>query len=543
MATVSDSRFANLRSLIIEDLPAMRQSMRIQLGQLEITRVDQATTPDDAIRLVRENSYDLIVCDYNLEKETNGQQLLEFFRSQELLPPASMFIMVTAESSYGLVAAAAEFQPDAYLLKPLTAVKLQERIVRLLDKQAALQQITDRMHQKDFAGAAAVCDRVLAIHPKWVTEILKLKGRLLLDIGNIDEARTVYMQALGMRDDLIWARIGLARCDIAAGRPQEAKALVKAVLAQNSQFIPAYDLLAQIARMENDEAAALEALTQSSEVIPSARRSRMVGDAAYRIGKLEQAQAAFDKAVKHTKGSLTAQPSDLLALAQVHVDKGDADAALKLLSDVPRAFASASGFGATQAAVRAQAYVKLGDHAAADKAFIAAKNLAQGARADNATLALAKAAFSIGLDAEGADILSAAVKSDHENQSLVSMARKVLADTGNEAMAKDIIDKSVNHSMAIVAEAEALMRSARPDESLAKLEEALQSMPENTGMLLAAAQLHLLWMSQKGLHREYVARVNGYLAKLDELMPGSERVAKMYRFLRETLVNIASKRS
>ncbi len=47
-------------------------------------------------------------------------------------------------------------------------------------------------------------------------------------------------------------------------------------------------------------------------------------------------------------------------------------------------------------------------------------------------------------------------------------------------------------------------------------------------------------MSQKGLDRTYVERVNGYLAQLDVLMPNSERVAKMYRFLRETLVKVAN---
>jgi DNA-binding NarL/FixJ family response regulator/lipopolysaccharide biosynthesis regulator YciM len=541
MATVSDSRFAGLQSLLIEDLPAMRQNIRTQLGQLEIAHVDQATTPDEAIRLVRQNSYDLILCDYNLNRETNGQQLLEFFRSQDLLAPSAMFIMVTAENNYALVASAAEFQPDAYLLKPLTATKLQERILRLLDKQSALLPITERMKLKDLAGAAAVCDRVLASAPKWVTEVLKLKGSLLLEIGKIDEARAVYAQALALRDDLIWAQIGLTRCDIAAGRVQEAKAGVRDVLERNPQYIVAYDLLAQIARVEGNEAAALEALHRSSEVIPSARRSRMVGDAAYQIGDLEQARAAFDNAIKHTKGSLTAHPSDLLALAQVHVDAGDADLALKVLSDAPKTYTATSGFGATQAAVEAQAHVKLGNLAAAEKAFTAAKKMGENVRADTASLALAKAAFSVGRDSEGADILSKAVKADHENKAMVSLARRVLTDTGNESMVADIIDNAVTQSLEIVAEAEALMRSARPDESLAKLEEALQSMPENTGMLLAAAQLHLLWMSQKGLNRDYVARVNGYLAKLDELMPGNERVAKMYRFLRETLVNIARK--
>src|SRR4051812_5520090 len=103
MITLTESRFSNLRSLVVEDLPAMRQNIRSQLGQLDIVHVDQAASPDEAIRLVRENTYDLVLCDYNLNKETNGQQLLEFFRSQNLLPQSAMFIMVTAESGYTLV--------------------------------------------------------------------------------------------------------------------------------------------------------------------------------------------------------------------------------------------------------------------------------------------------------------------------------------------------------------------------------------------------------------------------------------------------------
>jgi len=519
----------------------MRQNIRMQLGQLDITRVDQAATPDEAIRLASGKTYDLVLCDYNLNKATNGQQLLEFFRSRNLLPLSAMFLMVTAESNYALVASAAEFQPDAYLLKPITATKLQERILRLLDKQSALAPITERMKLKDFAGAVAMCDRVQAAAPKWIIDIMKLKSSILLDLGNLEDARAVYTQALGVRNDLIWALIGLAKCDIAAGRLAEAKADVQAVLDKNPQYIAAYDLLAQIAQAEGNNAEVLDALNRSSQIIPSARRSRMVGDAAYQAGDLEQAKAAFDNVIKHTKGSLTAQPSDVLSLAQVHVDSGDAEQALKLLSDVPKTFASSDGFSATQAAVQAQAHVKLGNREAADKAFATAKSMANGMRADTATLALAKAAFSIGLEAEGANILSQAVKADHENKSVVSLARKVLADTGNEALTERLIDAAVNQGMAIVAEAEALMRSARPDESLAKLEEALQQMPDNTGMLLAAAQLHLLWMSQKGLNRDYVARVNSYLGKLDALMPGNERVAKMYRFLRETLVKVAKK--
>lgn len=535
MATILNQRLAHLRSLVIDDMATMRQNIRTQLGQLGIPHVDQAATPDEAISFIRKQSYDVIVCDYNLNRETNGQQLLEFLRSQGILPPSTMFIMVTAESSYDLVASAAEFQPDAYMVKPLTGGKLLERIERLLDKQTALRQVVGRLNLKDVAGAVAECDRAVQAYPKWGLDIMKIKASCLLDLGKPEEASVVYEAALRLRDDLVWAQYGVARCHLAAGELEQARDIAQKVLEANSKYVVAYDLLAKVAEAQGNEHEALEALNKSYEVIPSARRSRMVGDIAYRTGDLEAARTAYDRTLKHTKGSLTAQPSDMLTLAQVHVDAGDAEAALQLLSGAPKHYVESDAFVATQAAVQAQAHMKLGDFESAEHAYKRAKGLADTSRADMAALALAKAAFTLGREEEGSDILSRAVMADHENTRLVSLARKVLKDSGKEDMAAGIVDDALRRVNAIVAEANALMRKAQFDESLQKLEEALQSMPDNTGVLLAAAQLHLLWMSQKGLNLDYVGRVNNYLSKLDTLLPGNERVAKMYRFMRETL--------
>lgn len=541
MSLVPFAHISSLRCLIIDDMPTMRQNIRMHLGQLGVTKVDQAATPDEAIRFVQSGNYDLIICDYNLNKESNGQQLLEFFRTQNLLSPTSMFIMVTAESGYNLVASAAEFQPDAYMLKPLTASRIAERVDRLLEKQHAMRPITEKMKRKDFTGAIAECETVLESAPKWIVEIMKTKGTLLVEQRRIDEAREVYAQALGMRDDLVWAKIGLARCNIVAGQLDDARTIVESVLSANKQFIAAYDLLAQIDEAQGNQEGALTALTRSSEIIPSARRSRLVGEVAYRSGHLEQAKEAFDKVLKHTKGSLTAQPSDLISLAQVHVDSGDPDEALKLLESAPRRYEDSKMFNSAQAAVQAQAYVQLGDTISAQQAFESAKQAAGSEVSDMATLALAKAAFSMGKDDEGAKLIAEAVKSDHENKHLLTLARKVLADSGKAELTETLIDGAIKHCMSIIAEANALMRSAKPDESLAKLEEALASMPENTGVLLASAQLHLLWMSQRGWNDDYVKRVKRYLATLDRLIPGNDRVAKMHKFLRDTLTKVAPK--
>ncbi|CAL61593.2 Putative response regulator receiver protein [Herminiimonas arsenicoxydans] len=539
MATILNSRLAKLRALVVDDMPAMRQNIRSQLGQLGIEQVDQAGTPNDAIKYIRSTSYDVIICDYNLNKETNGQQMLEFLRSQKLLSPTAMFFMVTAESSYDSVASAAEFQPDAYMVKPLTGGKIADRIERLLDRKQALKPITDRLQKKDLAGAIAECDRVLKIEPKWIVDILKTKAGAALELGQNDEARRSYLQALGLRQDLVWAKLGLARCDQAEGRLEEAKIIVQGVLEKNAQYVDAYDLLAQIAESRGEDQQVLEALNKSYNVIPSARRSRMVGDAAYRVGDLEQARSAYDKALNHTRGSLTAQASDALSLAQVHVDIGQAGNALEILSVAAQDHHEDPGFCSRQAIIAAQAFAALGDMASGKAAFESAKELAADIRADTNTLTLAKAAFCLGMHEEGARIMAKAIKSDHENARLVALARKVLKDTGNETLVEKIVDDAISAGALIVDEATRLMRNGQFDESLAKLEEALDATPDNTGVLLAAAQLHLLWMSQKGLDRSYVRRVNGYLAQLDGLMPNSERVAKMYRFLRETLVKVA----
>lgn len=563
MANVSFNRLSALRALIIDDMPGMRQNMRLHLGQLGMTRVDQAASPDEAIQMVERNAYDLVLCDFNLNKETNGQHLLEYFRSRNLLAESTIFIMVTAETSYSSVAAAVELKPDAYMLKPLTATKLAERIERMLDKQNTFLPISQRMARKDIPGAIAACDALLVSEPRWIVEILRLKGRMLLEQGQTAQAREVYTRALALRDDLVWARLGLAKCELIDGRHDAAKTAVEQMLKKNPQYIAAYDLLAQIATAVGNDQAVYDALSRSAQIIPSAPRSRLVGDAAYRVGDLTQARDAFSQAIHLSKSSMTGQASDLLSLAQVHVDAGEPELALKIFTAVPPRYVGSAIFKSSQAAMQAQAYSKLGDVESAQQAYATAQEFAaeaelgapdaidttsrvtqsvllasdqaSRARGDNATLALAKAAFSVGRTEEGAALIAKAVKSDHENRLLVGLAKRVLYDTGNHALAVTLIDGAVDECLALVAEANALMRGAQFEASLEKLEQALDGMPDNTGVMLAAAQIYLLWMSQKGVNRDYVARVTSYLTRLEKLMPGNERVSKMHLFLRRTL--------
>ena len=129
------------RGLLIDDMPEMRSTMRIQLADAGLEKCDAARNVKEAVERLTENRYDLIVCDYNLGQGADGQQLLELVRRRQLLPLSTAFLMVTGESGYEQVSTAAEYAPDDYLIKPFTSGMLGTRLERILEKKDALKPV------------------------------------------------------------------------------------------------------------------------------------------------------------------------------------------------------------------------------------------------------------------------------------------------------------------------------------------------------------------------------------------------------------------
>jgi len=226
-----DTPYSRIEALVVDDMATQQTTLRGQLGMLGIGKIDAAGSAEDALRMVRNKHYGLILCDYNLNHKTDGQQLFEFLREAQLLPPDTLFFMITAESNYNSVAAASEHMPDAYLLKPITAGDIEDRLKSQLDKRHALLDISKALSKGDLAGALLACDAVLTKKDRWFMYALQLKAQTLLDLGNAEEARQMFQSALDLRAGLMWAQIGLARAHKAAGKFDEAKRLALAIIA------------------------------------------------------------------------------------------------------------------------------------------------------------------------------------------------------------------------------------------------------------------------------------------------------------------------
>lgn len=537
MATIQ-TPYSNLQALIVDDMAVQQTTLRGQLASLGIAKIDQATTADEALRLVKNRPYSLILCDYNLNSKTDGQQFFEHLRDNELLAADCLFFMITAEGSYASVAAATEHKPDAYLLKPITAADIGERLKLTLEKRHALLPITQRLGRMDLQGALGECDTLLAKKDRWGMQALQLKGQILLQLGRNEEAKQVYHQALDLRSDLIWAQLGLARAHKAAGQFEQARQIANDIIhsRDGDKHVAAYDVVAESLEAQGDPSGALWVLRDAAAVVPSARRHRLVGESAYRNGDLDTAKESFQKVAKATKGSVIAQTQDTLSLAQTLVDRGEANEALSLLNEGATQHKNNPGFDSVALAIKAQAQVQAGDAEGAMKTVAKARETLRKAKADFATVALAKAELMTGHREAGLALMEKAVASDHENPRIKQLIGKALTDTGHEDKIQKIIEAASAGLEIRVKEAKALFRDSRIDEALSTIEAALQDYPDNTGVLLQAAQMNCLSLRlKKELTPTVVDRVRLHLSRLDKLMPASDRVTQMQRYFRETL--------
>lgn len=530
--------YSHLTALIVDDMATQQTTLRGQLSQIGIGKSDAASNAEDAMRLLRSRRYDLILCDFNLNSKSDGQQWFEHLRDQKLLPADCLFFMVTAESAYAQVAAATEHHPDAYLLKPITASDIEDRLKTQLEKREAMMPISQCLAKDDLAGAVVACDKLLASKSRWSMPALQAKGKALLDLGRHEEAKQVYRLALDHRANLVWAQLGLARAHKAAGQFEDARQIAQEIIhsPEGEKNVAAYDVVAEALEAQGDATGAMWVLKDAAAVIPSARRQRLLGESAYRNGDLDTAKECLQKVAKATRGSVIAQPQDTLLLAQTLVDRGEAQDALKVLGEGDNLYRTNPAFGSVSLAIQAQAHVRTGNQAEADKAMRRARETMRKGKADFGTIALAKAEIMAGNEEAGMKLLQSAVSADHENPRIRQMIGKALRDTGHEEKVEDLIQGAAAALENKVKDARKLLRDSQVDEAVNAIEEAVREYPENTGVLLQAAQINCMALRlKKELSPARVDRIRLYLTRLEKLMPANDRVTMMRRYFRETI--------
>ena len=183
-----------LTALLIEPHSGMRANIHSMLNMCGLTRIEHASSANQAVKQLTLRSFDLVLCEYDLEGGQDGQQLLEDLRHHKLVSLATMFFMVTAEGDYGKVVSAAELAPTDYILKPFTADRLLERIARALEKRNVFLPVYRLMEAGAQHEAIEACLEGEQAHPRYAVDFLRLRAELHLFLGEAHLAEPIYRQ-------------------------------------------------------------------------------------------------------------------------------------------------------------------------------------------------------------------------------------------------------------------------------------------------------------------------------------------------------------
>ena len=116
--------------LVVDDYQTMIRIIRNLLQQLGFENVDDAADGQEALGKLKENSYSLVISDWNMEPMT-GYELLKEVRGDDELKETP-FILVTAESRTENVVAAKKAGVNNYIVKPFNAATLKSKMASVI---------------------------------------------------------------------------------------------------------------------------------------------------------------------------------------------------------------------------------------------------------------------------------------------------------------------------------------------------------------------------------------------------------------------------
>lgn len=125
-----------MKILIVDDIRNMRVIIRNVLVVLGYQDVDEASSGEEAIHMLRKEPYDMVISDWVMGA-MSGYDLLKAVRSDADLKNMS-FVMMTAEAQSANILDAKDAGVDAYIIKPFTAETLLKKLRTVLTPNSGL---------------------------------------------------------------------------------------------------------------------------------------------------------------------------------------------------------------------------------------------------------------------------------------------------------------------------------------------------------------------------------------------------------------------
>ncbi|MBS0300395.1 MAG: tetratricopeptide repeat protein [Proteobacteria bacterium] len=535
----AELNFSGKHVLIVDDYMEMRSIFRDILSSCgaEIKKIHMATNGNEAIALLKKVSFDIVLCDLILGSGKNGQQVLEEAKHQALVGPSCLWIMITAEKTMEAVTGAAEYQPDAYLLKPVTEASLRSRLVKIWAKKEAFAEIYKAMKQQDYSKAMNLCDQRLVADKAHAADLLRTKCDLLLVTGEYDRAKNVLEEVLAERD-LPWAKAALAKILLKKNDPDAARSLLEEVTESNPAYLEAQDLLAHTLQVMGDLEEAGVVLERAVKLSPnSVIRQKNLGQVSMKLGKMEDAERAFRKSVALGEYSVLRSADAYVGLAKACNANKNSEQALKVLGQLNKSFAT-DDVRVKALAVEGMIHQQNGN---TGKAKQIADELGQSIGNDSirpdsdGALEIARLLMIAGDKEKAIRLLQREIKNNPESTALLQDVAEIFEQAGMGEEGSRLIETSRQEAMLIMNRGVLLISKGQYEEAVSAMRDAYAAMPTNMRVLLNLAHVIITYMQKNGATPELIDEARQSLQTANELSPGEPRFIRLTAALNELI--------
>lgn len=479
---------AGLTALIIEPHAGMRTSIHGMLTMSGLTRIEYASTSNQAVKQLGLHSYDVVLCEYDLEGGQDGQQLLEDLRQHRLMPLSTIFIMVTAEGNHKRVVSAAELAPTDYILKPFTAERLLERIGRALKKRNAFRIVHALIDAGDPQEAINACLAGEVTYPQYALDFMRLRAELHMVLGQPELAEPIYQALVDMKA-IAWARLGLAKTLFVRKRFEDSREMLGEIVEEHRSFVDAYDWLARTHAALGEAEQAQQVLAAAVAVSPHAvQRLRTLAETAYGRGDTETAEKVQRQVISKAKYSEFRDPEDHVRLVRTLIERGDAASAAGVVRDLERSMAGRANVKACAAIAAAMVHEASGDKERQRQCLLTAITAAR----DNPTLStdlkleLARRCLAYNMHDEASEVVRD-VMCNAADESVMARAIGVMAEAGQGEQAQQLARESRQVVMDLLADGASRARQGDYEGAVEMMLQARSRMPDNPAVAFNAA--------------------------------------------------------
>lgn len=529
--------FGKLSYLVVDDFENFRLSIRQMLRSCGADKIELAPNANTAIQYAAYNPVDVVLCDYNLGEGKNGQHILEELRHKKLLKRASLFLMVTAETSKDMVMGAREYQPDAYLTKPINRAMLEKRLGSLLKQRQVLLPINREIDRENYPEAISLCISTLPKQPRYKTWLMKTLADLYYKVGDLSNAREIYDEVLKQRE-LSWARLGKCKVLIGSENYEQAVNDLKELIGQHPDYMEAYDLLAKALEAMGRPAQAQQILEKAAEHSPNALlRQKHLANLATTNQDMETASEAWRNTVELGTWSIHDSPEHYLSLGQSLSDLSEGDLseegaqrseeALRILHRMEKRFQSEESVSVRSQIVQSRVHAGQGRVREAEKLIQAAEAEIDPGSVDADTgVDFAKTLFRLGREDQAKELLGTLAKRFGEEAETLQKIENLLDEP--VGFRQKLQARSLNRDGIKAFESGELDKAAKA------FREALEIVPSHAALNLNLIQVLLKQHQAEPGNNELIRQCRKHLAQLSHLPP-QHRQYRRYTAIRNKL--------